>query len=121
MRFPKADVIKTIKANRDEHREIFDEALVGYKAKVLEELDAHLERVRRGEVYRVYVMYPQPADHTRDYDRIISMLELTDDPSIELTEGQFAKYMQDDWEWKQMFLSTNSAYSAKAGRDLEEL
>lgn len=116
MRFDKNTLIESVQKNRDAHRAIFEEALEGYKKKAIDTLEAHMERVRRGDVYSLRVSYPEPVDHTRDYNRLLKMLELTVDDQIEITETQFAQYILDDWDWKRQFITTNSAYSATALR-----
>jgi hypothetical protein len=56
----------------------------------------------------------RPEDHTRDYDRVIAMLERHQGEAIDLLEDDFAMYVQDDWAWKAQFLASNSGYSGKA-------
>lgn len=121
MKFPKDQIIQTVRQNREAHRAIFEEALEGYRDKVVESLNAHLERIKRGEVLAISVHYPQPEDHTRDYDRLLEMLKLTTDGDVELSETQFAQYMQDDWTWKRQFITTNAAYSKTADELRKEL
>ena len=116
MKFKKNDLVLTVQKNRDAHRAIFLEALDGYKKKAIDQLEAHIERVKRGDVYQLYVSLAEPMDHTRDYNRLLKMLDMTVDEDIEITEAQFAQYILDDWEWKRQFISTNSAYSATALR-----
>lgn len=121
MEFKKQDLIETISKNRDEHQRIFDEAVRGYKDQLVKELEAHIERIKRGEVIRVYISFPQPENHTRDYDRILKMLEMTPLEQVELGETQFSQYVLDDWNWKRAFLSTNATYSSSAATALESL
>ncbi len=54
---------------------------------------------------------PRPEDHRGDYDRVIDMLKLAQDESIELDEEQFAMYVRDEWEWKANFTATSMSYS----------
>lgn len=121
MRFSKTYLVKTISANRDEHRAIFEEAVDGYKKKLLEELDAYIERIKRNELVYVSIHYPRPDDHTKDYDRVLSMLENTTEMEIELTEGQYSQYVLDEWDWSAGFYTTNSSYSKLAGDKLASL
>lgn len=120
MKFSKNELVKIIQANRDEHRSIFEEAIEGYRAKAVDDLNAYIERVKNGDVVRIQIYYPQPEDHTKDYDRLLKMLSMTTEDEINLTETQFAQYVEDDWVWKQQFLTTNSSYSEKAAKALEE-
>lgn len=110
----KADLLAKIRANRQEHREIFEEALEGYKAEALRNLEDHIDRLKRGKLRHVYIAMPVPQDHTSDYDRVIAMLEMDVSDEVELSEGEFARYVLDDWQWQDQFLTTASNYSRKA-------
>lgn len=120
MKFSKEQLVGIVTTNREEHKDIFDEAVDGYKAKAIKELEAHIERIRRGDLVQVYVSFPKPVNHTRDYDRLLKMLALTTEDEVELTETQFSQYVLDDWDWKRQFLTANSAYSKKAFDSLSE-
>jgi hypothetical protein len=113
------DLVAKLKTNRDGHRAIFEEALTGYKDKVVAELERHLQEVRAGKVRVIAVSLPEPSDHTRDYDRIISMCEMSVDEELELTQDEFASYVMDDWQWKRQFLSSNAGYSQTARTQLQ--
>lgn len=110
----KDSLLGYLRDNRKEHRDIFEEAVEGYKKKAVELLEAHIARIKKSSLERVSVSIPVPVDHTRDYDRVISMIENTEDDVIELEEHEYAQYVLDDWAWQREFLSTNSAYSSMA-------
>lgn len=116
--FPKAQLQEALKKNRDAHRGIFEEAVKGYEAQALSLLQKHMDDIRGGRVKHVIVNLPYPEDHTRDYDRIIAMLDMMIGDEVELDEGTFAMYVMDDWGWKRQFLTTNSVYSAQARASL---
>lgn len=121
MKFKKDELVTIVQKNRDAHRAIFEEALIGYKQKVIETLEATIEQAKRGEVRQIYVSFAKPDDHTRDYDRLLKMLDMTSEQDVELTEQQFGQYVLDDWDWKRQFITTNSAYSGTALRLQSEL
>lgn len=121
MNFEKKELVSIVEDNRKEHRKIFEQAVKGYRKKVTKELEDHIERIKNGDLVYVSVHYPQPADHTRDYDRLLKMLDMTKDDKIPLSETQFAQYVLDDWDWKRQFLTTNSSYSGLAMARLEEM
>lgn len=110
----KESLLKFLSENRSEHRAIFEEAVEGYKKKAVELLEQHIARIKKSSLERVSVSIPVPVDHTRDYDRVISMIENTEDDVIELEEHEYAQYVLDDWAWQREFLTTNSAYSSMA-------
>jgi hypothetical protein len=110
----KVDLLTALRANRDRHRAIFEEALAGWRDRALEELDRQAERVRAGRRGNVQVVLPAPQDHTADYERVIGMLELDVEDQITLSEQDYAQYVDDDWGWRRQWLAQNSAYSATA-------
>jgi len=118
VRVNKADLLTKIKANRAAHTQIFEEALVNYRARVMKELESRLNDIRLGADIDTYINLPVPEDHTDDYDRIITMLEMHQDAQIEISENDFAMYVMDQWRWKDAFLLSNSAYSVTAARAL---
>lgn len=112
----KSKLLEVIRKNRDEHKSIFEEALIGYRKEAIRLLDERLNDARDGRKIDLYFHLVQPMDQTKDYDRVIMMLEMTEDEIIELTSTEFSNYVQDDWSWKDQFITSNSTYSAKAAK-----
>jgi len=73
-----------------------------------------LKDARNGKMIRRRITLPEPQDHTNDYDRVITMLEMSVDSVIELDDVAFDQYVMDNWSWKGDALATNSMYAAKA-------
>lgn len=107
----KAQLLATIKANRDTHRQTFEEALAGWRDRVVVELDKAVADAKAGRRYQTTFDLPQPRDFTSHYDEIIGMLELHVDSTVELNQYEYRQYVNDDWGWKQDFLATNSQYT----------
>lgn len=112
------EVMATLENNRDAHLAIFEEALKGYKTEVMKQLQEHLAKVESSKMYPVSIHIPVPENHIRDYDRAITMLGLSVEPTIVLSEKDVQCYVMDDWAWKRQFLTTNSSYSAAATQAL---
>jgi hypothetical protein len=110
----KHELVAKVKENREAHRAIFLEAVEGYRAEAVRQLEAHIERIKDGHLPEVRVVLPAPSDHTADYDRVLAMLDWETAATIKIAEEDFAAYVMDDWHWKRQFLTTNSAYSAGA-------
>lgn len=121
MKFDRDELLTIISNNRDAHRRIFEEAIEGYRKEAVAQLEAHVERIKRGELILVSVHLPRPEDHTREYDRLLKMLQMTKEQSIELSETQFQAYVLDDWNWKRQFLTSNRMYSPTALLSLQEM
>lgn len=110
----KSELLETVQKNRDNHRKIFLEAQEGYRVAAIAELDKMLTEAKQGKQIRRSLALTEPVDQTRDYDRVIRMLEMSQDEIIELQEHDFMQYVLDDWGWKRQFLLSNSVYSATA-------
>jgi len=110
-------LLAIVKGNREKHREIFLDAVKGFRDKVIEILEQRLADARAGRRLNVRINLPTPIDQTREYDRVIKMLEMSVDPRIELTQSEFSQYVMDDWSWKHQFSKTNSTYTMSAVPD----
>lgn len=120
VKLPVAKLLESIKKNRNEHRIVFLEAQEGYRKLIIKELDERLADAKAGRKIDRYVGATPPSDHTRDYDRVVNMLEMCTEAEVELSEQEFGQYVMDQWEWKARFLHSNSAYSATAAKYLAE-
>src|SRR5271155_712033 len=114
IRVEKTKLLETLHKNKAEHREIFLEALEGYRKAAIKLFEENLERAKAGKPFHIYFQLIQPSDQTKDYDRVIGMLELDTETHILLSEQDYRSYVLDDWNWKGTFLTSNSTYSAKA-------
>jgi len=112
----KRDLIKALQANRENHRAEFEKALDGFEKTAVEILKARLAEAKKGIKRAISVNLPMPEDHTRDYDRRIRMYEMDIEDNVELTEAEFAQYVQDDWGWKQQWTTSNTAYMAASAK-----
>jgi hypothetical protein len=110
----KTKLIEKIETNMKEHQEIFEEALAGYRKEMIALLEKKLEAARKGKRVNHHIGLIQPQNHVRDYQRVLEMLRMSTQDVITIGERQFAQYVRDEWDWKDNFLTANSAYSAKA-------
>lgn len=110
MNFPVDKLLEIIRKNRDDHRNMFLKAQEGYREDFLKELEMMLEEARKGKRYLRMVQLVEPIDMTKEYDRIIKMLELTTEKNVQLTTQEFSQYVMDDWAWKAQVTATNSQY-----------
>lgn len=110
----KKKLMGIIQENRDKHREIFLEAIEGYRAEAVKRLERMIEKLKRGKTIEGYLHLPVPTDHTGDYDRVLKMMELDTREEIGLGEEEFAQYVMDDWSWKREWIATASNYTSNA-------
>lgn len=107
----KKDALKDeIQANRDKHRAEYVQAFEGYRRACIQALETNLEAFRTGRTQRVLINEQPPEDHTKDYDRVLRMLEMSVDDEITLAASTFAQYVLDDWGWKHQWAASNSKY-----------
>ena len=109
----KEKLLIKLKENRKNHRELFLKAQEGYRQLVVEHLEKMLQDARDNKKVQTYVNLVAPVDQTKDYDRAIAMLEMSVDEEINVTQNEFTCYVLDDWQWKEQFVSSNSAYFSK--------
>lgn len=110
MRVPKDVLLSALEKNRDEHRATFLKAQEGYRAAVIAELDKMLCDARDGNKIKRAVSWPEPEDHTGDYEQAIAMLGMCVDDEIDITADDFQRFVMDEWGWKASWTQTTSTY-----------
>jgi hypothetical protein len=112
----KQQLLKIIRENRDKHRGVFEEALLGFRLHAVKVLDEKIAALRDGRSPEIRIVVSRPEDHTPDYDRVIRMLEMDTGQEFTLSEERFAQYVMDDWSWKRDWLRMSNRYAAGATR-----
>lgn len=112
----KAKLIEIMEKNREAHHQIVVEAQEGFRERVIERLDEMLKMAADGKRIDINVGLQMPQDYTKEYDRVIGMLKLDINETVELDQGQYANWVQDEWNWSRGFTTANSFYSATAAR-----
>jgi hypothetical protein len=74
-------------------------------------LELMLAEVKQGKQINHFIGLVKPVDYTKEYDRVIKMLELSKGTFVHLDERAFAQYVCDEWEWKDDFITANSTYT----------
>lgn len=106
----KTKLQKIIKTNRDNHSSVYEKAFEGYRLECIKILEANLTNLKNGKKVVVAFYEQAPQDHTKDYDVVLKMLDLSEDSVIELTQQEFQQYVNDEWTWKQHWATSNSKY-----------
>jgi len=107
----KNDLLCKLQDNLDQHREMFEEAIEGYRKKAIEVLNERIDAIKKSPYDHCHVMLTMPSDHSDDYKRVILMVEADVREVIELSEQEFAQYFMDDWGWMTAFNDTYTAYT----------
>jgi len=105
-------LLEILRHNHSMHRAVFEAALEGFHAEAKRQLEDSVKSIRLGSRRTVYVRLEAPEDHTRDYKRIIRMVEMHQGDTITLSEEDAAQYIEDDWGWKRAWLQNSSSYAA---------
>lgn len=108
--FPKKEVLRRIKENRDKHAEDYEEAMKGFKEALQELLTEKLDMLANGDIPSLDIDLREPFHHLKEYDRMVDMLELTEETEITLTHYDFSKYVRDEWDWKEDFVNISNMY-----------
>jgi len=111
----KEKLLAKLKENRAKHAKVYEEAVEGYHDAALTRLEEEKARLlARKHPENIVIHLPMPEDHTKDYDRLIAMIDISEDTEFDLTEQQAANYIMDEWHWTHHWLANNAAYSATA-------
>jgi NOL1/NOP2/fmu family ribosome biogenesis protein len=100
-----------LKQNRETHIAEFKEAWELYLAEAVAELKSMLKSAKEGKV-RHHLGLEVPQSYEASYDRAISMLEWSEDETVELDHNEFESYVRDNWNWKQNFTMLAASYKA---------
>lgn len=106
----KKALLDAVRKNRESHRGLFLKACDGYRAECIKRLDEALNDAKANKRIVMAFGLAEPVDMTKEYDRIIRMLEMSVDDTVELTTEEFAQYVMDDWRWAAHARATNSTY-----------
>jgi len=110
----KKDLLEILRTNRNDHGEVYERAIEGYRREAVAMLEAWIDEAKDERKAPTLFRWslPIPEDHTDDYSRVIGMLEMDLADTVELTEAEFAQYVQDDWGWKQQWTASVSNYTS---------
>jgi len=110
----KDELLDVLSRNRSKHREVFEAALDGYRKHAMKVLGEKIASLSQGKIPEIRFMIERPEDHTRDYDRIIGMVNADQGDTFELSETDFAQYWEDDWQWKRQWAKMSSTYATES-------
>lgn len=106
----KKDLLKTLRRNKNEHEKQYTKALEKYREKLIEELNEKLERAMAGKTVKHQFLLPIPENFTDRFQTAIEMLEWEVGDIVELDQQDFARYIQNRWEWNERFLANTGSY-----------
>ena len=104
------ELLEILTKNHDLHHDIFIAAQKIYRSEVIRRLDKALQDAKDGKEFPGSIHIQSPEDHTKDYARVIRMLELSVDENIELDERDVEVYVLDRWSWSHNWATSNFQY-----------
>lgn len=120
---PRLKLLEALRANHEKHLKEYHEALKGYYASCEEALkcrllllDGHRARTaeelsqREPHTWLRFEM-PCPTCYGDVYEQIISMLEFSEDKTVEIDAEQHRNWVMDEWSWKDGFIATSNRYN----------
>ncbi len=96
VRINRTELIDKLKENKEKHTQLYKDALEGYFVDTKKKLQAKIKSLDKGDVI-VSFSVSVPKDHTKDYDRLIEMLEMSQDDELVITAHEFNMYVRDEW------------------------
>lgn len=109
----KADLIETVRRNREEHRSQFIAAQERYREAMIAELDRALQEAREGRKIRRAFSLPVPEDYTSSYDTALEMLAWEVGDEVTLDKRSFEELVLNKWAWHQQFAANTQSYLAE--------
>lgn len=100
-------------ASRAKHVKELEQAMAGYRRLCMEALRAKLDKFEDGEFPEAHISERKPECHTSEYDRVIKMVQMSEDEVIELTDEEFQRYVEDDWGWRRQWSALNMKYASQ--------
>lgn len=114
----KTELLNIIKDNLTLHEDKYFEAIDDYHDAVLVICTKNLAIAKAGIIddYKNIKAIPhKPQSFAADYNTVITMLELSVDTNITITEQDFRQLVLDKWAWKDMFELSNQTYKSLKG------
>lgn len=112
----KTDLLTQVRKNREAHETLFKQAIDGYRKKVADTLGTMKKLADENKDINTHDLYAlqKPESHVKEYDRVINMLNRHTKDEVELSNQDFGRYYEDDWDWKERWIASNSHYTALA-------
>jgi len=108
-------LLAIVRENKIKHMAEAEEAVLDYKALVLQIAQANAKLAKTGdlnEFKKMKAMPQAPQSYESSYARAIRMLELSVEEIIEVEEDVFNQLVLDEWDWKRGFVATSAMYKS---------
>jgi hypothetical protein len=105
-------ILDVLHRNRDAHRAVFVKALGRYHELLEQALVDRIDAIDKhpDKPVKLLINLPTPEDHTRDYDRVIAMIQRHQGETVSMSEQKYANYMDDEWDWTRAWVGNTRSY-----------
>ncbi len=111
-------LLAKLKENVAIHKKDYEEALIGYKIKLVADIKAALLVAEKASLEKIHLLaaprYDYPRSYEAEYNEIIDMMEVSVDDVINLDATSFKQYFKNEWSWSSHFNSSATMYKAMA-------
>lgn len=114
----RASLLEILRENRSKHHQIYEEAIEGYRDAALRELESQIDSLKADDrkPVEIYFRLQRPTNQLADYDRVIGLLNMSDEAKVPLSDVEYASYVLDQWSWRNQFIASNRMYSSTAAQ-----
>jgi len=114
IKIPSETLLEKLKENRHKHETDYLKAVEGFQEDLLQTLSALLKKAKtKVEDVPLFIPLEKPVSYLKEYDKVIQMLELTEETHVVLSSIEFSHFVLDDWHWKQQFAISTAKYLGK--------
>jgi len=118
MKIKKEDLIKRLKSNLVKHEKDYQKAMKGWQRKIASVAAKLAAAAKKGTLKDVKMVrelngLSKPNDMREHYRKTISMISHSVEAIIQLDEFDFTRFMQDDWDWKADWTTSNIGYMGR--------
>lgn len=104
-------LLDILTSNLNSHKEGYKKAVEGYKKKIIEHAEENLARAKLGKHPKSFTHHGKPKTYASQYERALGMLKLAEPGPISLSAPDYARFVEDDWDWKESWARTSNYYS----------
>lgn len=117
VRIKKEELLKTLRANLQQHIADYQESIKGYQQMAVNAIHAKHKELTENPLAKLdFSDLEVPRSYEKAYKQVIRMLEMETRDEIDLNADQFGCFVMDDWSWKEEFAMSNSKYAFAAAR-----
>ena len=102
----RAKLTTTLKDNLKDHIEIYDLALANWKEEYSKYVADFAKKVKSGDFKVSFSPPKKPTSYAKNYEDVISQLDMSSDQIIKLNESEFNNYILDEWGLSFSFYSS---------------